>query len=109
MAQRGAVYAPLADYIHGRRPTYGLAMTSLLTGMVGLTAGMLPMAFWAALLFGLAGIGLGLLGLRHGPGQAGVILGCVAVILGVISAAVVNTPAPAPTHAASAPTSAISR
>ena len=69
-------------------PGRGLAITSLVLGIVGAAMGIVPLLFWMALVVGLLGLIFGCVGRRHGMGKAGIVLSLVSLTLGVVGAVI---------------------
>jgi hypothetical protein len=70
------------------KPGRGLAITSLVLGIVGAAMGIVPLLCWMALVLGLLGLIFGLVGRRHGMGKAGIVLSLVSLTLGVVGAVI---------------------
>jgi hypothetical protein len=68
----------------------GLAIAALVLGIVGAVFGFIPITFVIALICGVLALIFGLIGRRHGMGKAGLILGIVAIALGIWGAVIVN-------------------
>jgi len=77
-----------------RGPTNGLAVASLVCGIVGAVFGLIPWTFWLAWILGILAIVFGAIGRKKADREpaagkrssatAGLILGVVAIILGII-------------------------
>lgn len=65
-------------------PGKGLAITSLVLGIVGIIVGFCPFTFYLGYLLAILAIVFGIIGRKHGFGIAGLILGCVALIASII-------------------------
>lgn len=72
------------------KPGRGLAITSLVLGIIGVLFGLIPLTFWMALVLGVLALVFGLVGRRHGMGKAGAILAVAAIALGIAGAVIVN-------------------
>ena len=70
------------------KPGRGLAITSLVLGIVGAAMGIVPLFCWMALVLGLLGLIFGIVGRRHGMGKAGIVLSLLSLTLGVIGAVI---------------------
>ena len=70
------------------KPGRGLAITSLVLGIVGAAMGIVPLLCWMALVLGLLGLIFGVVGRRHGMGKAGIVLSLLSLTLGVIGAVI---------------------
>lgn len=68
----------------------GFAVTALVLGVVGVVFGLIPITYVIALGAGVLALIFGVLAWRWGMGKAGVILGVIAVGLGIWGAVIVN-------------------
>lgn len=71
------------------KPGRGLAITSLVLGIIGAAMGIVPLFCWMALVLGLLGLIFGIVGRRHGMGKAGIVLSLLSLTLGVVGAVIV--------------------
>lgn len=72
------------------KPHRGLAIASLVLGIIGAVFGLIPLTFFIALPCGVLALIFGLLGRKHGTGKAGAILGAIAIVLGIVGIVIVG-------------------
>lgn len=85
------INVPLAhQYPRFAKPHRGLAIAALVLGVVGVVFGLVPLTYVIALGSGALALIFGIIGRHHGMGKAGVILGTIAVALGIWGMVIVN-------------------
>lgn len=77
--------------------TNGLAVASLVTGIVGAVTGLIPLLFIVAFICGAVAVGLGIPAIRAAGVKGrkvmawfGTVLGVIAIVLAIVGVAVVN-------------------
>lgn len=95
-------YQPPPQQQYGGPPVKqgnGLAVTALVLGIIGALFGFVPLMFWLAIILGILAVIFGAIGLarskdpyRGGRGQAiaGLVLGIIAIGVGILQVAVLN-------------------
>jgi hypothetical protein len=78
-------------------PGRGMAIASLVLGIIGTVVGIIPILFLFAWILGIVGLVLGVIAYRSGKkvgvkqGRAGAILCTIAIVMGIVGISIVNS------------------